>query len=482
MTAQVYAMDNGPERGSLPENLHAEQGVLGAILWDNRTYDLVGDFLRPEHFSAEVNAMLYEACAQQIEAGRRADPTTMAAFFEANVDMEGRSAAEYLQAVVGLAAAPQDMEHYGRAIFDAYLRRQGIAACHETLHDLSSRDIDKTGEQILEAMEARLQEIAEGSIGSTDVPSEDLVGEFEARLRERQEAGGGLLGISTGLADIDRLTSGLIAPQVIVLAGRPSMGKTTLATNIASRVCGAGHSVLIYSLEMARQELTQRIIGERAGIPAERLQRAQDLDEHDMAAIRKASAEVRAMPLFIDDASRLTPQTMLTRARRRQRRQGLSLIIIDHIGYVRGPQRRDNRTLELGDIMKSLRAMAKALHVPVMVLCQLNRANQQRDDKRPQLSDLRQSGEIEEDADQVWLVHRDFYYLKRQEPGRKVGQSDEAYNIAHTEWLESCSGIEHQADVIIAKNRNGPADSAKLYFDEALMRFDNLQREGLFSG
>ena len=476
MSAAIHPMPS-EGRAALPENVEAEQALLGAILCDNRAYDQVGDFLRAEHFHHAVHAEIFAACAKAIEAGRRVDAVSLKHHFAGHEDLAHVGGAGYLAELVAAVPSIINARDYGQAIHDCALRREQIVIYREQIVRAHDMDQDATGQDILEETEARLQGVAEGNDTTGAQGTADSIPEFKRRIRARRAAGGGLLGLPTGFTDLDRLTSGLIAPQVIVLAARPSMGKTSLATNIATRVAGNREPVLFYSLEMAREELELRMVAERAGISGQRLQRADDLTDHEMLDIDRAADAIQGLPIYIDDSSRLTVQAMLTRARRLQRRRGLKLIIVDHIGYVRGPQRRDSRTLELGDIMKAFRGLAKALHVPVMVLCQLNRANQQRDDKRPQLSDLRQSGEIEEDADQVWFVHRDYYYLKRTEPVRKVGQSDDAYKVAHAEWLESCGAVQHQADIIVAKNRNGPQDTAKLYFDEATMRFDNLQRQ-----
>ena len=460
----------------LPSNVEAEQALLGAIMNDNRAYDVVAEFLTAEHFFHVVHGEIFEACSKHIEGGRHVDAVTLSHVFSDHDGLREVGGAGYLAGLVQVVPSIINARDYGMAVFDTAVRRQQILLYGEAAARARDMDTDSTGLDVLEETEGRLQEIAEGGEQSSARSTEDGVPAFLNDLKTHRERGGGLRGMPTGFSDLDRMTNGLIAPKVIVLAARPSMGKTSLATNIATRVATAKAPVLIYSLEMSERELLQRMVSERCGISSTRIERAGDLTEGEMLDIERAADEVRRLPIHIDDRSTLTVQAMLTRARRLQRRSGLSLVIVDHLGYVRSPQRRDNRTLELGDITKALRTLAKALGVPVLVLCQLNRASQNRDDKRPQLSDLRQSGEIEEDADQVWFIHRDYYYLKRTEPTRKVGQTEEAFKIAHAEWLDICGEVKNLAEVIVAKNRNGPQDTVKMFFDETTMRFDNLQK------
>jgi replicative DNA helicase len=456
-------------------NVDAEQALLGAILLDNARFDDVADLIGAQSFAYAGHGQIFAAIAEEIEAGHAVDAVTLAHRFDGHPTLAAVGGKAYLAHLVGAVPSLINTRDYAAAIRDTALRRAQIRVYQAQAEKALDLDGETDGQALIEQAEAALQAIAEDTAPSGPVAIGAGMATFNQKLEERRAAGGGLPGLSTGLEQLDRMLNGLIAPHIIVLAARPAMGKTALATNILRAVAAAGNPALLFSLEMPRDQIEIRMIAERAHIAADRIQRADDLTDSEMIQIKRATKEIAALPLYIDDSPRLSVPAMQARARRLKRRHGLKLVAIDHLLHIAGHQRRDNRTLELGDITKSLRALAKNLQVPVLLLCQLNRESQKRDDKRPQLSDLRQSGEIEEDADSVIFLHREFYYLKAAQPKREAYTSKADYELATVEWLERCEPVQRQADLIMAKNRNGPTGACTVFFDEALLHFGNLQ-------
>lgn len=475
MTAEIHAMQDA---AGLPANAEAEQALLGAILADNRAFDQVAEFLRAEHFVFDAHGAIYDACRKQIEAGRSADGVTLRSFFEADDRLADVGRGQYLIHLMDAVPTVANAGDYGRAIYDLAIRREAMVACRQFQADLSNPDLEESALERLGRFDDTLQRIAAGD-GLNPVATSERAGQAAiAHIEMVAQHQGDTIGVSTGLSDLDRMTSGLFWGQTVVLAARPSMGKTALALHLARHVAEKHGPAIFFSLEMSEEQLLMRLLGERAGVEPARLGRPRSISAGEMAALRKAQGEIGALPMFFDDSAGLSVSQMHTKARAIKRQAGdLKLIVIDHIGYIRAPDEKAHRVQQLGDIAKAVNRMAKELQCAVLLLCQLNRGVEGRDDKRPQLSDLRQSGEIEEDAHSVWFLYRDYYYLKRSEPQKQTGEAEDKFKVRYAEWAAECERVKNHADLIIAKQRHGPIGTKKLYFNEPMMRFGNLQRQ-----
>ena len=481
MTAQVHPMPS-EGRAALPENVEAEQELLGAVLHDNRCFDVVGDFLRPEHFSQEAHGDIFAACIAMIQVGKRADAISLRHHFDGHEGLSNVGGADYLRTLASHAAPPMAAKDYAQAIYDCAVRREAIAAARAFLVDMGNPEAEDTGLECLQAFEGELQRIQAGHQLGSVCTSSEATEEAMSYIEMVAQHQGEVIGVSTGLSDLDRMTSGLFWGQTVILAARPSMGKTALALHIARNVAEKHGAVVVFSLEMSTAALTARLLGEQANVEPYRLGQPSSISEAELGALRKASRDFNALPMFFDDSPNLSVSQMQSRARALKRQHGLKLIVIDHIGYIKPPDAKAHRVQQLGDIAKAVNGMAKQLQCAVLLLCQLNRGVESRDDKRPQLSDLRQSGEIEEDAHSVWFLYRDFYYLKRDEPQRRTGEDEAKFKVRVAEWLEQCERVKNQADLMIAKQRHGAVGNLKVFFNEPMMRFGNLQRQGSFDG
>ena len=470
---------------SLPSNLEAEQALLGALLINNEAANLVGAFLLPEHFFLPVHGRIFEAILRMVERGQIANPVTLKHYFENDSALEEAGGARYLARLAGSAVTVINAEHYGRAIHDLALRRSLITIGEEAVNDAYDSPLDRPASEQIEATEHKLFRLAED--GRVDPGFQQFAASLTGAVGMIEQAykrDSHLTGAPTGLADLDRLLGGLLPSDLIVLAGRPGMGKTALATNIAFNAAsrhrveesGGGESKVVdgarvgfFSLEMSSEQLATRILAEQTEIPSDKLRRGEVRDS-DFGKIVQASQEMETLPLFIDDSPELTVASLRARARRLKRRHGVSLIIVDYLQLMRptSSMRLNNRVQEVSEITQGLKALAKDLDVPVLALSQLSRAVEQRDDKRPQLSDLRESGSIEQDADVVMFIYREQYYLARRQPADGT--------VEHAEWQEKMDRVHNQAEVIVAKQRHGPIGKINLYFNDLLTKFGNLDR------
>jgi replicative DNA helicase len=454
-----------------PYNREAEQALLGALLLNNNTYEKVGDFLRVEHFADAVHGRIYRAIQRLIERGQIADPLTLKALFDQDNDLETVEGGRYLAVLADSVISVINTEDYGRLIYDLYLRRQLINIGEEVVNSAHSFTLDQPASTQLEAAEQRLFDLA--NTGS-DQRQFQL---FGIALRQAIETAqiafkrdSHVVGITSGLTDLDKWLGGLHKSDLIILAGRPSMGKTALATNIAFNAATSpkdGGKVAFFSLEMSAEQLATRLLAQESGVPSDRIRRG-EISHDDFPKFVEVSRRLHDIPLFIDDTPALSVSALRTRARRLQRQHGLDMIVIDYLQLLQGSDRRgsDNRVQEISEITRGLKALAKELNVPVIALSQLSRAVEQRDDKRPQLADLRESGSIEQDADVVMFVFREEYYEARREPPQGTDK--------HREWQERMSQIYNMAEVIIAKQRHGPVGTVRLFFEGRLTRFGNL--------
>ncbi|MBN8648986.1 MAG: replicative DNA helicase [Caulobacterales bacterium] len=473
---------------TLPHNLEAEQTLLGAILLDNQVLIKVGDKFAPEHFYDPVHGKIFETIRNLNAKGHIADGVTLHARFSQDGTLSDIGGATYLALLVNAAADPAAAQDYAKLIFDLALRRDLIRIGAEIGYEAKIVNDDiYSAEKIIEESEEKLYKLAETGATSTGfIPfSESLAttidNAFKALNRDTQ-----LVGVTTGFSDLDRWLGGLHPSDLLILAGRPSMGKTSLATNIAfnaarkyrfetddfgNRVRKDGGVVAFYSLEMSAEQLTLRILADWTGIGSDKIRKG-EMSKAEFKHLEEATREIGQLPLYIDDTGGLSIAALAARARRLQRRHDLHLIVVDYLQLVTatGGKAGENRVQEVSAITQGLKALAKELNVPIIALSQLSRQVENRDDKRPQLADLRESGSIEQDADVVMFVFRESYYLLRTEP--------EPGTDKHFEWQEKVAACENTAEVIIAKQRHGAIGKIKLGFQAELTKFTNLDHNG----
>ena len=460
-----------------PANTEAEQALLGALLIDNRVWERVGDFLKPEHFANAMHGRILEAIAALIERGELADPIRLALVFDqdpafaASFPLGG--GAKYLASLAGAGAVllPAQAEDYARHVHDLALRRELIHLGADILEAAHAMKLDNPAASQIERAETVLFGLAEsGAPRSGFVPISAAMGKAIGQAEAAFKRGARITGVPTGFADLDALLGGLQPGDLVILAGRPSMGKTALALNIA---CNAAQhpppsnwAAGMFSLEMADAQLAARILAERTGLAADWVRRG-DLRQEQFDRLVAAQHSFGATPLWIDDTPALSVAALRSRARRQKRKRGLDLVVVDYLQLLlpARPNRDANRVAEVTEISAALKALAKELEVPVLALSQLSRAVEQRDDKRPLLADLRESGAIEQDADVVMFIYREEYYL-REPPVED--------SVKWSAWRDRIDRVRNQAELIVAKQRHGPAGSVKLHFDARTTRFSNL--------
>ena len=465
-----------------PFNIDAEQAILGAILFDNEIFYRVSSFLKSEHFYDPVHQLIYVACEKLISSGRLASPVTLNTYLADNPAMGDIGGSRYLSDLAMNVPSTAGAWDYARVVFDLSVSRGLVRLGGEMIDRARSADIDDDPQAQVQTAEAELYKLAEtGKYGGGFVTFESALAEAINIANAAYERGGGLAGVSTGLVDVDKHMGGLHKSDLIILAGRPSMGKTALVNNIAVNAAkayrperqadgtikaGEGGIVGFFSLEMSADQLAGRILSEFSEIPSDRIRRG-DIDQSDFERIYEAAQTLNDIPLYIDDTGGLSIAQLAARARRLKRQHGLNLLIIDYLQLLSGSKKSgDNRVQEITEITVGLKALAKELEVPVIALSQLSRQVEQREDKRPQLSDLRESGSIEQDADVVLFVYREEYYLSRAEPREGTPE--------HLQWQEDCDKAAGKAEVIIGKQRHGPIGNIKLAFDASIVKFGNL--------
>lgn len=470
-----------PQYKLMPHNLEAEQGLLGALLVDNRALERVGDFLKADHFFVPAHKRIYEAIQTLIERGQTATPITLKGFFEKDEGLSHIGGAAYLAELAANVVSIVNSQDYGRVIYDLHLRRELVLLGEEIVSNAYELTIDNDAVSTIEKAEGRLFTLAEtGDIGGGFVTLKDSVEIAIEIAQKAYNTEGHVTGATTGLIDLDKKLGGLHPSDLLILAGRPSMGKTSLATNIAYNTAKRyaqtggkeGAIVGFFSLEMSSDQLATRILADEANISGDDIRKG-NFEAEDFARFVEASQILSTVPLHIDDTPALSISAVRTRARRLKRQHGLGMIVVDYLQLLRGTgskQGSENRVLEVAEITRGLKAIAKELEIPVLALSQLSRAVEQRDDKRPQLSDLRESGSIEQDADVVMFVYREEYYLERAMP-----DMDDHEKFA--EWQERMDRVRKTAETIVAKQRHGPIGTVRLHFEPHVTRFGNLETE-----
>ena len=471
-----------PAYRSAPHNIEAEQSLLGAILVNNDAFYRVSDFLEPKHYFEPLHQTIYETAASLIRMGKIATPVTLKTFLPADTDVGGMTIGQYLARLAAEATTIINAQDYGRTIYDLALRRDLIGIGEDMVNVAYDAPVDFAPRAQIEDAERRLYELAESGRydGGFQKFSQALAVAVDLAAKAFQRDGK-LSGISTGMRDLDTKMGGLQHSDLIIVAGRPGMGKTSLATNIAYNVAQAyvpevqadgttkaanGGVIGFFSCEMSADQLATRIVAERTGVPSSHIRRG-GISEADFEKIREVSIELQSLPFYVDATGGLSIAQLMARARRLKRQKGLDLLVIDYIQLLSGSGKRsDNRVQEITEITTSLKALAKELNVPVIALSQLSRQVESRDDKRPQLSDLRESGSIEQDADVVLFVYREEYYLAMKEP--RPGTPE------HEKWQLDMSLAHGKAEVIIGKQRHGPTGTVDLAFEASITRFGDL--------
>jgi replicative DNA helicase len=485
----VASDDSGTFRVQ-PHNIEAEQALLGAILVNNDAFNRVGEFLRAEHFFEPVHGRIYECCVQRIGRGQLADPVTLKLLFEEDPALRELDGARYLTRLAQAADTIINAADYGRIVHDLALKRGLIKVGEEAVNRAFDHARPDSGREQIELAEQELFALAQEGESKGEFRAFPTV--LSAAIKHIESAWhkvGKVSGVPTRLTGIDQKLGGLQPSDLVVLAGRPSMGKTALAVTVAANAAAAAnvttattrarHSsyvVGVFSLEMSAEQLATRLLSGKGRIESDRLRRG-DIGEEDWPAVVRASQELGALPLFIDDTPALSIAALRTRARRLKRTQGLDLIVVDYLQLLRGTgaQSQTNRVQEITEITQGLKAMAKDLNVPVLALSQLSRAVESREDKRPMLSDLRESGSIEQDADVVMFVYREEYYLSRAIPTQREGEAKEKFDLRYQEWFQRCQAVHNKAEVIIAKQRHGPIGNVHLQFDANFGQFHDLE-------
>ncbi|MBA4096087.1 MAG: replicative DNA helicase [Rhodospirillum sp.] len=470
-----------------PHNYEAEQALLGALLANNEVYNRVSEFLRSDHFADALHGRIYEAIGKLVLRGQIANPVTLKNLFDQDGALAEIGGAQYLVQLAQAVVTVINAEDYGRAIHDLFLRRQLIGVGEDIVNESYTYDPDISAIDQIERSEMRLFNLAEG--GQVDGGPKKFDAVLKSALDMAEAAykrDGHVTGVTTGLRDLDRRLGGLQKSDLVILAGRPSMGKTALATNIGfnaakadkDRETGTKHRVAFFSLEMSAEQLAHRIMAEESGVSSDRIRRG-DVKQDEFSSIVQASQRMSNVQFFIDDTPAITVPALRTRARRLKRQFGLDMIIVDYLQLMRSanPKGSENRVQEISEITRGLKAVAKELEVPVLALSQLSRAVENREDKRPQLADLRESGSIEQDADVVMFVYREQYYHERAEPKQRTEESNDAFFKRTEDWKARGERVHNVADVIIAKQRHGPVGTIELQFEGTLTRFSDLIRD-----
>ena len=479
-----------PDISTLPQNIEAEQALLGAILANNKAFEKVSEFLKPQHFADSTHAKIFEVISKLITRGHVADVITLKNYFEQDGTLNDVGGIKYLVKLADSATPLTNAEYYAQFIYDKYLRRELIATGFDIVNNANKEDLDSDASEQIEEAEKRLFELSnQGDINGGFVDFSEALTSSLTHIEQAYQKDGKISGLPTGLDALDNKTGGLNNSDLIIIAGRPAMGKTALATNIAYNVAEymlhakdldeKSRGVAFFSLEMSADQLASRILSTVTQTNGHKM-RTGELDNAEFTRIAAAVRELEKIPLYIDDTPGLNINTIRTRARRLKRNKGLGCIVIDYIQLISGTgskRSEGNRVQELSEISRGLKILAKELNLPVIALSQLNRGVEQRDDKRPVMSDLRESGSIEQDADIVMFVYREHYYLQNEEPQQKASETPEHLQKRMEEWEARKRATQNVAEVIIGKQRHGPTGTVQLFWNGDFAQFGNLAKE-----
>ena len=459
-----------------PSNLEAEQALIGSVLVNNDIIDEVSSFIKPTIFYDPAHIKIYEVIENLNNKGMIANPITLKNYFEKDNMLNEVGGTEYLVKLTRFSGSTKQAIDYAKIIHEMYLRRELVSISEKLSYDtLNANTQEQNAENIIESTEKSLFNLAErGSFSQSFIEFKKAIDRTIELATLAMQSDRGIVGVPTGLTDLDGKLGGLHKSDLIILAGRPSMGKTALATNIAYNAAQnilsrqEKSSVAFFSLEMSSEQLSTRILSEQARIRSDSIRQG-NVTEEEINRYIETSRNIYNLPLFIDETPAITIATLSNRARRIKRLNGLSLIVVDYIQLMRSSSNKnDGRVQEISEITQGLKAIAKELSVPVLALSQLSRAVEQRDDKQPQLADLRESGSIEQDADVVMFVYREAYYLERKQP--KLG------SIEHAEWQSKMNDVNGLADIILGKQRHGPTGTIKVEFEGIYTKFKDLSK------
>ena len=455
----------------LPNNIEAEQAVLGSILVSNDIFDDVSPIINSNNFFDPMHQKIYIAIEKLIFGGMLANPITLKNYFENEKDE--LNIPDYLIKITKFSASSRQTIEYSKLIYDLFVKRELIKISENLAYTAKANELNKDGKTIIEDTEKTLFDLAEkGSFNSSLVKFDEAMRQTIEMASNAYKNEDGIVGVPTGLSDLDGRLGGLHKSDLVIIAGRPSMGKTALATNIAFNASrkiqedGKKSCVAFFSLEMSSEQLSTRIIAEQSRIKSNDIRRG-IISEEQFDKFIETSKNISELPLYIDETPAISIAALSNRARRIKRLSGLDLIVIDYIQLMRANFAREGRVQEISEITQGLKALAKELSVPVLALSQLSRAVEQRDDKKPQLSDLRESGSIEQDADVVMFVYRESYYLQNKEPRPAT--------VEHAEWQAKMNEVSNLAEIIIGKQRHGPTGNVLLEFEAMFTKFRDTQ-------
>ncbi len=460
-----------------PSNIEAEQALLGSVLINNDIIDEISTIVNPTIFYDPAHIKIYEVIENLNNKGMIANPITLKNYFEKDNMLSEVGGTEYLVKLTRFSGSTKQAVDYAKIIHEMYLRRELVLISDQLSADtLNANAQEQNAENIIESTEKSLFDLAErGSFSQSFLKFNQALDQTIEMATKAMQSDQGIVGVPTGLTDLDEKLGGLHKSDLVILAGRPGMGKTALATNIAYHAAQnlmsrqEKSSIAFFSLEMSSEQLSTRILSEQARIKSDDIRRGK-VTEDEINRYIETSRNIYNLPLYIDETPAITIATLCNRARRIKRLFGLSLIVVDYIQLMRAPSnnRTDNRVQEVSEITQGLKALAKELKVPVLALSQLSRAVESRDDKKPQLSDLRESGSIEQDADVVMFVFREAYYLENKQP--KLG------SIEHAEWQSKMNDVNGLADIILGKQRHGPTGTVKVEFEGIYTKFKDLTK------
>ena len=476
MSQQPFKIVENSQK-QLPSNIEAEQAVIASILVSNDIYDEISPILNPQKFFDPIHVKLYETIEKLISKGLLANPITLKNHFENNEGLKELGGQEYLIKITKFSTSVKQAIDYANIVQEMHVRRELIKISQSVLDEASTNaDVSTSGVEIIQNAEKSLFDLAErGHFNQSFIKFESALKQTIEMAKSAYQNDEGIVGVPTGLTDLDARLGGMHKQDLIIIAGRPSMGKTALATNIAFHAAkniekkGTKSTVAFFSLEMSSEQLSTRILSEQSKIRSNDIRRGK-VSEKEFEQFIETSKNIFELPLYIDETPAVTIATISNRSRRIKRLFGLELIVIDYIQLMKSSRKMEfNRVQEISEITQGLKALAKELNVPVLALSQLSRAVEQRDDKKPQLADLRESGSIEQDADVVMFVFREAYYVERKEPN--LG------SIEHAEWRQKMDEISSLAEIMISKQRHGPTGNVKVEFEAMYTKFKNLENK-----
>ena len=455
----------------LPNNIEAEQSVIGSTLLSNEIFDEINILISSKNFYDPMHQKIFSAIEKLIYSGMLANPITLKNYFENEKDE--LNVPEYLVKITKFSTSSRQAIEYSKLIYDLYVKRELIKISENVIDAAKLNDLDNDGQKIIENYEKSLFDLAEkGSFSSTIVKFDEALKQTIEMASSAYKNDEGIVGVPTGLTDLDDRLGGLHKSDLVIIAGRPSMGKTALATNIAFYAAkkiqdeGKKSSIAFFSLEMSSEQLSTRILAEQSRIKSNDIRRGR-ISEEQFDKFIETSKNITELPLYIDETPAISIAALSNRARRIKRKYGLDMVVVDYIQLMSATNYREGRVQEISEITQGLKALAKELSVPVLALSQLSRAVEHRDDKKPQLADLRESGSIEQDADVVMFVYREAYYLERKEPRPAT--------VEHAEWQAKMNEVSNLAEIIIGKQRHGPTGNIMLEFEAMFTKFKDIQ-------